>query len=242
MMRIESAVFNPAAQVERIEFGHGLSCLVVDDALRDPEALREFAVAHRAKFRQAPFNAYPGIELPMPATFSAQLDAYFMQHIRTLLGGRRTVKMNSRMAMVTAQAGELEPRQRICHRDSAWIAPEHMIAASVLYLFEDPRLGGTSFYRPSRTMPEIEQLVHDSSTLDRAAFDARHRLAQDYMSGSNEYFERIGQVAARWNRIIFYDGRIFHSGEVGSAQALSGDPMSGRLTVNGFFTCTRKAA
>ncbi len=41
--------------------------------------------------------------------------------------------------------------------------------------------------------------------------------------------------------MIFYDGRIFHSGEIGSAQALNGDPMTGRLTLNGFFTCSRKA-
>ncbi|MEO7251592.1 MAG: DUF6445 family protein, partial [Arenimonas sp.] len=59
--------------------------------------------------------------------------------------------------------------------------------------------------------------------------------------GSNQYFERIGRVEAKWNRMIFYDGRTFHSGEVGSSRALGGDPMSGRLTLNGFFTCTRKA-
>lgn len=44
-----------------------------------------------------------------------------------------------------------------------------------------------------------------------------------------------------WNRMIFYDGRLFHSGGVGGARALTGDPATGRLTLNGFFTCSRPA-
>jgi hypothetical protein len=238
-MIASSGLFNRQPRIERLQFEHGQSCLVVDDALLDPESLRAHAIDHRGEFRQAPFNAYPGIELPMPAQFSAQLDEFFMRHIRGLLGARRTIKMNSRMAMATAQAQDLEPRQRICHRDSAWIAPQHSIAASVLYLFEDPALGGTSFYVPRRP-DEIDLLVHDSSTLKRSSFDRKYQLAQDYMAGSNDYFELIGRVPARWNRLIFYDGRIFHSADIGSPQALSGDPMTGRLTVNGFFTCSRK--
>jgi hypothetical protein len=48
-------------------------------------------------------------------------------------------------------------------------------------------------------------------------------------------------VPARWNRMAFYDGTVFHSGDVGSAQALVDDPRIGRLTLNGFFSCTRVA-
>ena len=51
----------------------------------------------------------------------------------------------------------------------------------------------------------------------------------------------IGRVAARWNRMIFYDGRLFHSSDITDPAKLN-DPMGmGRLTVNGFFTCTRPA-
>ena len=238
---IDTALFNPQPRIERLDFANGQFCLVVDDALRRPERLRQFAVEHRDRFVHAPFNAYPGIELPMPPDITAQLNEFFMLHIRSLLGGRRTLKMNCRMAMVTVPPHALEARQRLCHRDSAWIAPDHSIAASVLYLFEDPALGGTSFYAPKQTPQETDLLVHDSSTLDNAAFSARYDVAQAYMTGSNAYFERIGRAPAQWNRMIFYDGRIFHSGEVGSPQALSGDPLTGRLTLNGFFTCSRKA-
>lgn len=236
------AQFNPQPRIELLRFGAQASCLVVDDALLDPESLRQYAVTCRADFVAAPFNAYPGLELPMPQDFSVRLQEFFDRHVRNRLGGRRTVKMHSRLAMVTLAPAELQPRQRICHRDSAWVDPAHAIAASVLYLFNDPAQGGTRFYLPRMPDAAIAKLVHDSSVMDSADFDAKHpSIAHDYIGPSNDYFECVGQVPARWNRMIFYDGRLFHSGEVGNAQALSGDPMTGRLTLNGFFTCSRPA-
>jgi hypothetical protein len=61
------------------------------------------------------------------------------------------------------------------------------------------------------------------------------------MAGSNAYFERIAQVPATWNRAIFYDGGLFHSADVDQPVLLSSDPLRGRLTLNSFFTCSRKA-
>ena len=235
------ALFNPQPRIDRLDFANGQSCLIVDDALLQPERLRHYAIAHREQFAHAPFNAYPGIELPMPADISASLDEFFMRHIRSQLGGRRTLKMNCRLAMATVPGPDLQARQWLCHRDSAWIAPQHTIAASVLYLFEDPGLGGTSFYAPRIPPRDVDSLVHDSSTMENQEFSAKYALQAGYMADSNAWFERIGRVPARWNRMIFYDGRIFHSGEIGSAQALSGDPLNGRLTLNGFFTCSRNA-
>ena len=237
-----AALFNPRPRVERLQFSNGQTCLVVDDALLRPERLRQYAVEHRADFVHAGFNAYPGVEFPMPADISAQLDEFFLRHIRSMLGGRRTLKMNCRMAMVTTAPDQLQARQWICHRDSAWIDPRHTIAASVLYLFENPVLGGTNFYAPKIPPREVDLLVHDSSTMSNEAFSAKRGMTPGYMSGSNQYFERIGHVPAKWNRMIFYDGRIFHCSEVGSPLALTSDPISGRLTLNGFFTCTRKVA
>lgn len=232
--------FNPRARLRRFDFADGAGCLVLDDALLDPRALRAFAIAQQAAFVPAPFNAYPGIEMPMPAGVSTAVEDYFNREVRSRLGGRRTLRMNTRLAMVTTPPERLEPRQRICHRDSAWIDPAHSIAASVLYLFDDPALGGTAFFRPRRDTAATERLVHDSSTLRREDFDARYpEIAQDYLQDSNAWFERIGRVDAAFNRMIFYDGRLFHSGEVGPPPARSGDPATGRLTLNGFFTCSR---
>ena len=241
-MLAEGPLFNLQPWVQRLEFGDGRICLVVDDALREPEHLRQIAVQRRDEFVHAPYNAYPGIELPIAGDLPRQLDEFFARHVRAQLGGRRTLKMNCRLAMATTPPRRLQPRQWICHRDSAWVDPLQAISASVLYLFDDASLGGTSFYAPRIPANEVDQLVHDSGTMDAAEFSARRGLQASYMDASNAYFERVGRVPAKWNRIIFYDGRMFHSGEIGGPAALTGDPMTGRLTLNGFFTCRRSAS
>ncbi len=112
----------------------------------------------------------------------------------------------------------------------------------MLYLFKEPALGGTSFFVPSRPQPEIDKLVHDSSTMDADAFAARYALARDYMRDSNAFFRRVLTVPARWNRMIFYAGSLFHSGDIAHTELLTDQPGTGRLTLNGFFTCSRGAA
>ncbi len=41
------------------------------------------------------------------------------------------------------------------------------------------------------------------------------------------------------DRLIFYDGGMLHSSEITDPDRLSDDPLSGRLTLNGFFTSQR---
>jgi hypothetical protein len=42
--------------------------------------------------------------------------------------------------------------------------------------------------------------------------------------------------------LIFYDGGMLHAANVAQPEALSDDPLTGRLTLNGFFTCRRHVA
>ncbi len=234
-------MFNPKPRVEMIPIHGPHSCFVIDDALLEPERLVELAQEHRTDFAPAPFNAYPGLELRMGESFSARLDDFFRLHVRARLGARRTLRMYSRLALVTTPPGELQPRQSICHRDRLDFAAHQCIAASVVYLFKEPDLGGTSFFVPDRPQEEIDRLVHDSGILDAEAFATRHGLARGYMRESNAFFRRALTVPARWNRLIFYDGGIFHSGDIGRPELLSDQPSTGRLTLNGFFTCSRSA-
>lgn len=62
------------------------------------------------------------------------------------------------------------------------------------------------------------------------------------MTGSNRWFNQTASVPARWNRMIFYDGAVLHSGDIGAPEKLDGDPGRGRLTLNGFFVSRRHAA
>jgi hypothetical protein len=234
-------MFNPSPRIESVPLFDGQRCFVIDDALLEPERWIDYAAQRWHEAAIAPFNAYPGPELRMPDEISAQLDAYFAQHIRALLDARRTLRMYSRFAMVTHAPAQLEPRQWICHRDRMGVPPEQRVAASVLYLFRDPDLGGTSFFRPRRPAAEIDLLVHESGTSDRAGFSARTGIAPGYLTTSNIWFEKMATIAPRFNRMIFYDGFLFHCSDIPHPEKLDPDPRRGRLTYNGFFTCRRRA-
>ena len=245
MLPIETIIFNPHPSVQIITLPTGQLCLTVDNALVNPDALVQLAATQSSQFENAPFNAYPGIQLAMAAEFSNRLNDFFTLHIRGLLHARRTLHMHSRLAMVTLAPEQLQPRQSIPHRDSAWIEPNQTIAASVLYLFNDENLGGTSFFAPKKSPQETSLLVHDSGTMSAEMFRQKYGIKPGYFNESNDYFEKIYTAPPKWNRLIFYDGSIFHSGDIPQPThpgKLSADPHTGRLTLNGFFTCSRRAS
>ncbi|MGH9693519.1 MAG: DUF6445 family protein, partial [Bryobacteraceae bacterium] len=66
-------------------------------------------------------------------------------------------------------------------------------------------------------------------------------ISPGYMIGDNDFFARTGTIPARWNRMIFYDGSLLHSGDIETPERLTNDPATGRLTFNGFFTARRNA-
>lgn len=217
---------------------------IVDNALADPEALVALAAEHRSLFRTWPHNMYPGVEIGAPADLAAALGEFFMLHLRALLHGQRTLHQHSRLSMATLQPDALQPAQWFAHRDNQQVPAGQCIAASVLYLFSNPALGGTSFFRPRRDTLETAQLIHDTGTLDTAAFVARHggAVARGFQTTSNGYFELVQRVPAKWNRLICYDGSLFHCSDIRAPELLNDDPARGRLTLNGFFTCSRRQA
>ncbi len=233
-------MFNPHPSLQSVLIAPGHHVWVIDDALREPDRWVERAQQFRGQFVQEAHNAYPGPELRLPDEISAALEAYFNQHVRDRLGGRRTLRCYSRLSIVTRAPEQLEPRQWICHRDRMQVPPDQCVAASVLYLFRDPRLGGTAFYAPRRPNHEIDRLVHESGILSAADFAAKYAIAAGYLTASNAWFEKLGAIEPRYNRLIFYDGALFHSSDMTAPELLSPDPAQGRLTLNGFFTCRRR--
>lgn len=216
-------------------------CHVIDNALLNPMAWREFAMASRAAFEDAPHNAFPGPELRLPDAVSAPLARFFDEHLRRAFDARRIERMYARLSMVNRAPAALQPWQWQPHIDQLTTAPGQVVAASVLYLFDDPALGGTSFYRPRRDAEATLAMIEDSSVLPAAAFAAKHGVAPGYLTASNHWYEKIGSVPAAFNRLIVYSGTLFHSGEIARPDLLADDPATGRLTLNGFFTCRRRA-
>lgn len=235
-------MFNPRPRVERVPVGSGHGAWVVDDVLLEPEALRARAVAGRSHFAAAPFNAYPGLEWAMGPEVSGPLADFFMQHIRTRLGARRTLSMYSRLSLATLQPHELRPLQRLCHRDRFHVSPGECAAACTLYLFDDAALGGTSFYMPRRPLAQTNADIRRWAAMDDVAFTAEIGAPPGYLAASNAHFELTAVVPAAFNRAVFYDGSQFHSSHITDPAKLSSDPAKGRLTLNAFFVCRRAAA
>lgn len=229
-------LFKPAPRVSSVPIAPGEFCIVVDDALANPEGLVSWALAQR--FRPPEGFPYPGVILDAPPAVTALVCDYFAQHVRGRLGGRRTLSTTVRLSLVTLAPQQLRPMQWQCHRDRLGRGtPETRLAAMVAYLFHETELGGTSFYRPLLSEEDTERMINDAGRMSAAEFSARYGLESSYLSGSNRYFERVAQVPAAWNRMLFYNGDLFHSADITVPARLSGDPRRGRLTLNGFFTC-----
>jgi uncharacterized protein DUF6445 len=235
-------MFNPHATLQVVNLDDKHVCLVVDDALLEPERLVQFAAARREAFRPVDFSVYPGVYLMPPADVVNGLNELFRQQVRRLFDARRCVAWHIRFSLVTLPPQDLQPCQWLCHVDDLGLDPRLSMQACVLYLFKDEGLGGTSFYAPIRSEPEMAALYQDANTLSGAAFTQRYGIRAGYMHESNDYFTRIGRISAKWNRLIFYDGTVPHSGDIFAPDRLSEDPVVGRLTLNGFFTCRRNLA
>lgn len=228
-------MFNPRPAIRYVPLMEGHVCAVVDDFLLDPGAMVKHARTERARFGIDADNSYPGPELGLSKQYAFALDEFFMQHVRKALGARRTLGVSSRLSLATLAPHQLSPLQRLCHRDAADLPGDQGVAACVAYLFDNARLGGTSFYRPTRALGEIAQLLRD-------ARDGKVVPQAAYLTSSNDAFEQVASIPAAWNRAIFYDGGIFHAAQISEPALLRDDPATGRLTMNGFFRYRKAAA
>lgn len=228
-------MFNPRPSIRYVPISVQHVCVVVDDFLAEPRKLVEYALANREQFAIDPDNFYPGPELGLSKEFAFGLDEFFMQHVRRALGARRTISASGRLSMATLGVDELTPLQRLCHRDAAAFPDGEGVAASVAYLFDDEAMGGTSFYVPRKSLEETARVL-------REAAEGRLQVEVSYMNRSNEWFEQVCTVPARFNRAIFYDGSVFHAAQIERPALLRDDPACGRLTLNGFFRYRENAA
>ncbi|MDP9088197.1 MAG: DUF6445 family protein [Pseudomonadota bacterium] len=232
-------IFNPNASVRVEKFDDRHFCLIIDDALLEPEKLVQFAVDRRSDFSTVDYSFYPGVYLPAPRELTTSLSEFFRWGLRRHFDARRGENVSCRYSMVTLPPHALRPIQWICHRDDSNLDARLSMQACVLYLFHDQSLGGTNFYAPARPKSEIDALFVDAKLIGVDTFAAKYRIKAGYIREGNEYFRRIGSVAAKWNRLIFYDGSMLHSSDITAPESLSCDPLSGRLTLNGFFTSRR---
>lgn len=234
-------MFAAAPLVSRLPLGrHGdaeHSAVVLDGFLLEPEALVELAARHRAAFAPTSANAFPGPELPLPEALMAGWADAVALHAGPELGVGPARRAHGRLSIVTLAPADLSPMQRLCHRDRLDTREGEWPLACVVYLFDDPALGGTAFYRPRLPPAEIDAVMAAAAREGHAWLDAQIGPARGYLTQGNRWFERTAVVAPAFNRAIVYRGDLFHTSHLEHPERLSDDPRQGRLTMNGFFVC-----
>lgn len=238
----ELPLLNPHPQIGVVPIFDGHQCLVIDDFMLEPDELVTYAARNHAHFKDDPRNYYPGPELPLGGTFAAGVRDFFLQHARTPLKARRMLGMASRLSLVTRSPDQVLPAQRLPHRDSDGLPAGEGMAAMVLYLFKDERYGGTSFFKPRVPMPEIAALLQEWKRQELAGTTPAPEEPPTFAIASSRYFEKVLTIPPRYNRAIFYDGAVFHSGDLHTPALMVDDPRAGRLTVNAFFRMRMAAA
>lgn len=228
---------NPHAEVRLHEVADGRQCAIVDDVLQNPDALVDFAVQNASRFAWMAVPPGPRLMIDDDALLElrrlirARLSRHFPIH-------RTGIELQACLSNVTVAPEKLSRLQRLCHVDRR-SSPTRRTYAGLIYLFRNPDLGGTAFYRWRRpdVVSEAERLFeHDPGAamryLDEAS--AMFREPPQYMTESNDIAELLTVVPARFNRLIFYNGELPHSGHIAHPGLLSDDMSKGRLTLNFF--------
>lgn len=226
---------NPRPRVTVVPIFDGHQCVVVDDFLAEPEIMVEYAALERRQFVDSADSYYPGPELPLTGRIVTSVQEAFLLHARGPLKARRVLGISSRLSLVTRRPEQLLQGQLLPHRDAYNLGAMEGVGAMVLYLFKDERLGGTSFFKPKLPPAQIDAMLLELKRMDRAGEAPARSSPPTFAIASDEYFEKVLTVEPRFNRAIFYNGGLFHSGFITRPELMVDDPAVGRLTANAFF-------
>jgi len=213
-------------------------CLVIDDFLLNPDEVIAWARNRLEDFFMQE-RAYPGLILPLSDHQAAPLHAFIRSRLSRAFGFLRgDIQFQTQFSLTTLRPEDFSWIQCLPHSD-----PQHETGranfATVLYLFENPALGGTGFYRwkdvafwQEMTRAQVNDPDHGLDRL-RERFEM-FRRPWAYTTESNEAVELLTMVPARYNRIICYPGDLPHNAFVKQPELLTDDPLTGRFSLNSF--------
>ena len=170
--------------------------ILVDGFYERPDDVR--AAALTLQYRRPTHQPYPGKLAQIPANPSLRdaVDAV-TQIANTEFLPRAPIRQRGNLirslcvadtdfAIVDMHPDELEPVQRKPHVD-----PVHVFG--LVYLNHEDR-GGTLFFQQIAEEPD--------------------EVGPGYLTRSNEHFELLGRIEAKFNRLAIYPGFVLHSGEI----------------------------
>ncbi len=232
-----SCMFNENLTVESVQIGNeNQKILIIDNLLKRPTDLVEFA--RKNEFEPYPCprpgTGYPGVRLTPPAVYSDAL----MDLIKPILiseydvpTGLELRKAVCSMSLTTVRPENLGSIQLTPHFDTS----AYNQFAVLLYLCDEHH-GGTAFYRHNATNYEVITVERSEGyTGIYFAELARREKRPVYFTESDEYFTKISQVNAKFNRMVIYRSCLIHSPYINNPeQSINSNPGTGRLTVNSF--------
>lgn len=213
--------------------------VIIDDLYPGPEQL--LSAAEQIQWIRENPN-YPGIRAQVPADYlnhTLQLAAGPLQQAFALDTGNGLSSDVIRNAfccfsMVTNPPETLKPIQSLPHFDA--VTGQQL--AMLHYLCDTP-FRGTRFFRHKES--GYENILQDRvSIYQEQAGKLVNRVQPGYASQCAPWYEAIGEVTAKFNRVVFYPASLLHSGVVGSGETLSDNAREGRLTITGFIDIASK--
>ena len=203
--------------------------MVVDNVLADPAAM--VAAAQNAQFYVPEHTKYPGLNAPLPEGYYQTVVTALRGPIEAAFGLPRDtwVKFFGFFALATTPADQADPIQKIPHYDT--LDPGRL--AMVHYLCRGD-FGGTGFFRHRSTGFESVDAAREAAYVVAARPELEAASPAGYADAGTAGYDLIGEAEMVFNRLIIYSTHVLHSGLLNRA-ALSDDPVTGRLTANGFI-------
>lgn len=215
--------------------GKSQSAVVVIDNFSG-ELDRIFEIAEGLAPYPVSENYYPGVRRIITAA-DQTADAYVVetceragQFIAGAFDFDSFSLVEASFSIVSTPPDRLTPPQRAPHFDTT--DQKHL---ALLHYIRVPSGSGTAFYRQRSTGIErvtesnLEQFVRIAK-----ADAAKQPAGSEYIQGSDAFFEQIGAIEARPDRLVIYQGSLLHSGIIPLNMVFSADPRVGRLTANLF--------
>ena len=209
--------------------------LIVEDVLRDPHALVEYA-AREVRFEPAwtDRGGYPGLRAPAPLNYVQTLARALAPTIEQAYGlrGAKLAHADCWLSLVTLPPKQLTPLQRIPHIDT--VDP---LRFALLHYLCPSGSGGTAFYRHRATGLQTISAEQEAAYLVTRDRELETRPpAPGYLVGDAPAYERTALVEDRFNRLVIYRSRHLHAGQIPEGYGFSADPHKGRLTANVFLS------
>jgi len=200
-----------------------LAHTVIDNIFPDGAAVREFALEHDFSLG----NDMDGHHYPGTATFKhPTFQSYLAGIMSAAIGAQVIINVS---AFVLAKEGEFTEQ---------WIHADSNCAkwAAVIYLFDGHHEHGTAFWRHKEAdQVEMAQPFYDALKVDITDPAQVDGLVQKIkVEGEDESkWALAGFSEAKFNRMIFFNSKLFHSRY--PRHAFGDSPENGRLITVVFF-------